>query len=759
MKRPLVALMALAAALAGSGQSCFRVVEGAHDAGIADCAIRCSGGEGAWTTDASGFICVRTPCDSVRIEKTGYVPRTISLALAGTLGAVHLETAVSELNTVIIEHWPRKRDRQALATTSTVDSALIAGFERGSLRSAAQWTPGVQWDERGHGGSARLSIRGSLLRSPYGVRGVKVYWGPFPLTLADGSTPLELLDPLLVGSMDITRSVGSPMYGSAPSGLLLGSAPFRSLPGADASVEATGGSYGYYRLGAIARTNKAGTTFTAGLVRQRNDGYRAQESSARDQAFVATSFAYKKSVTRVFLTWQKAAWDLPGSVDVSTADQDPRAARAYSVLLDAHLEKEQLLGGLANELRLGEHLQVRSGVHAQRIDKANPYGTSAGNCGYKEETIRAIGARLSIGGDKLFLLPTAWDMGLEALAERDHLRELHYVDKVMGDIKVNGDTRVANLNAFATTVTRLGRNTILHAGVGSERTDYDHDDHVAGIRSKRNTVPRLLPYAGLEQVLGGGYKLHLRYAESVSRATVWELLGTSGSFNTSLRGEQVREWELGASNGPAETPVRADFTIFHRLVDDLIMQNQDTDDRTFYSNQDKALIAGCELLVHGPVRQAGSKRADLLASVAITATDLERKDPISGDASLGDIPGIPVISAGLIVRASGFALKRLGLEAGVKLIGSTPTGGTTTQDEHVEHARISYLFDGKAADISIFLHCENLLDARYSSWIQVNDPGGRFYNPAPGRSFFFGARLTFPGRRTGVGRRKAGQAD
>lgn len=752
MKRPLVALLALAAAFAGSGQSCFRVVEADSNEGIEGCAVWCAIANGPLYTDQDGQVCLPDRCDSVRIEKPGYTTASESVEIAVARGYVGMVTIVSTLlKEVVIEHWPRKRDRHALAATATLDSALIAGFERGSLRSAAQWTPGVQWDERGHGGSARLSIRGSLLRSPYGVRGVKVYWGPFPLTLADGSTPLELLDPLLLGSVDITRSVGSPMYGSAPSGLLLGGAPFRSAPGSDASVEATGGSYGYYRLGALARTNKAGTTFTAGLVHQRNAGYREQESSARDQAFIATSFVFKKSVSRVFLTWQKAAWDLPGSVDATIADQDPQAARPYSLLLDAHLEKEQIMGGLANELHLGEHLTVRSGVHAQRIDKTNPYGTSAGNCGYKEETIRAVGARLSMGGDALFNLPTAWDIGLEALAERDHLRELGYADKVLGEIKVNGDTRVANLNAFATTVTRIGRSTTLHAGVGMERTDYDHNDHVDGTLSKRTTTPRLLPYAGLEQALQGGYKLRLRYAESVSRATVWELLGTSGVFNSSLQGEHVREWELGASNELAGTPVRADVTVFRRTVEDLIMQNQDSDGATFYSNQDRALITGCELLVHGPLYRTGNQRVDLLASVAITGTDL-RTAPNVGDASLGDIPGIPVITAGLVARASGLGLKRLGMEAGARLIGSTPTGGVATEEKHVEHARLTYSFGGKAADISVFLHCENVLDARYSSWITVNDPNGRYFNPAPGRSFFFGARLTF-------GSRKAGQAD
>ena len=752
MKRPLVALIALAAALAGSGQSCFTVVQPSHGAVVPGCAVWCKDGEGPWPTDREGHICLRTACDSVRVEKRGFASRMISLADANATGVVQLTYAARELPPVEVEPWPRKRDRHALAAAGTADSSLLAGFERSSLRSAAQWVPGVQWDERGHGGSMRVSIRGSLLRSPYGVRGVKVYWGPFPLTLADGSTPLEVLDPMLLGSLDIVRSVGSPLYGTAPSGLLLGNAPVRPGQGADATVEAAGGSNGYYRIGALARTNKGSSAFTAGVVRQRSDGYRQQEWSARDQAFISTRFTRKQSTTQVFLTWQKASWALPGSVDEKTAKEDPRAARAYSVLLDAHLEKEQLMGGLANELRLGKHLHIRSSVHGQMIDKTNPYGTSAANCGYKDETIRAFGARLSLGGDRLFRLPTAWDVGLEALSERDHLRELYYVNAVPGDIKVNGDTRVSNLNAFATTVTRLGRNTTLHAGTGVERTDYHHEDHVAGTVNERTTTPRLLPYAGLEQTVKGGYQLHLRYAESVSRATVWEFLGSSGTFNTTLRGERVYEWELGASNELAGTHMRAGFNVFRRTLKDLITQNQPEDGNTFYSNQNRALITGFEMLVQGPVFEAGTRRMDLLASVAITATDLRRNDPLTGDVSTGEIPGIPYVTAGLIARTSGIALMHLGLEAGARLIGSTPTGGGNTNDKHVEHARLSYLIKTKTAGISVFIHCENLLDARYSSWIQVNDPGGRYYNPAPGRSFFFGVRLTF-------GSSKAGQSD
>jgi hypothetical protein len=31
---------------------------------------------------------------------------------------------------------------------------------------------------------------------------------------------------------------------------------------------------------------------------------------------------------------------------------------------------------------------------------------------------------------------------------------------------------------------------------------------------------------------------------------------------------------------------------------------------------------------------------------------------------------------------------------------------------------------------------ENLFNVPYTAFVQVNDPGGRYYNPAPGRTIF-----------------------
>ena len=73
-----------------------------------------------------------------------------------------------------------------------------------TLVSGLNTLPGVRMEERSPG-SYRLSIRGSLLRSPFGVRNIKIYLDDFPLTDAGGNTYLNALDPSSISSMEIWR--------------------------------------------------------------------------------------------------------------------------------------------------------------------------------------------------------------------------------------------------------------------------------------------------------------------------------------------------------------------------------------------------------------------------------------------------------------------------------------------------------------------------------------------------------------------------
>src|SRR5690606_10740693 len=110
---------------------------------------------------------------------------------------------------------------------------------------AMNTVPGVRMEERSPG-SYRLSIRGSLLRSPFGIRNVKIYMDEMPLTDAGGNTYLNLADPGSIQSAEILKGPDGSLFGANSGGVIR----LQPLPPAtdsnrlQASVQ--GGSYGLF---------------------------------------------------------------------------------------------------------------------------------------------------------------------------------------------------------------------------------------------------------------------------------------------------------------------------------------------------------------------------------------------------------------------------------------------------------------------------------------------------------------------------------
>jgi iron complex outermembrane receptor protein len=715
-----------------SGQHCVLVVR-ADGRPAADLVATDPQGRLLGTTDAFGRLCLAAATDSVVIMGDGMVPVRMAWADALRTGRINLRAAPVELPPVPVHPWPELRAEQDAMAVTKLTPTDLADHEGASLRSALVEVPGVQMDQRGYGGSTRLSIRGSMLRSPYGVRGVKVYWGPFALTLADGSTPLELLDPLLVGNMEVVRSIGSPQYGSAPSGLLLAAPPLRPDTGLDATLAASGGPDGYFKLSASVRSRgPGGGAVSAGLLRLRNDGFRAQEYAQRDQAFLVQQLALPVGSLTLMVTGQKAKWGLPGSLDSLTAAQAPRTARSFSQRIDARVEKQQLLAGIALDQRAWRSLLLRSSVQVQALDKVNPYGTSPAFSGYKDETIRSAGARLSLGQEvRGGTLAFSWALGVEALMERDKLKERVFVDAEPDTLRTDADTRVSVVNGFLSTRLAIGKRVQLSAEAGSEAAAFHHDDLLRISSTHDRPATEIHPALGMEYAFRGGWDAHLRYAEAASRPTIWEVLGTAGIPNSALTAEHVREAELGIRY--ARHGLRLSLSGYLRGTSDMILPRSTADG------------SGEEYFNGGDARQNGveaevSRRWPLVPSGWLEAR-------LSGawqhhllevpDAQAVPVPGVPRWAGGAAFRWKA----RWGsvFEAGWR--GNSDVPASSINKDRLPgyglvHLRASHAWSYRGVVIEASVIAENLFNVPYTAFVQVNDPGGRYYNPASGRTIF-----------------------
>jgi len=112
-----------------------------------------------------------------------------------------------------------------------------------SLLSGFNTISGVRMEERSPA-SYRINIRGSSLRSPFGVRNVKVYWNDIPVTDPGGNTYFNQFAFNNFSSIEIDKGPVSSMYGAGTGGLIM----MQSLPSINAvlpklSAEYMGGNY------------------------------------------------------------------------------------------------------------------------------------------------------------------------------------------------------------------------------------------------------------------------------------------------------------------------------------------------------------------------------------------------------------------------------------------------------------------------------------------------------------------------------------
>src|SRR4051794_4374902 len=86
------------------------------------------------------------------------------------------------LQEVVVRAYEQNRKLKEIpAAVNYVGQTNLERFNPVSLVQAINSTPGLRMEERSPG-SYRMNIRGSSLRSPFGVRNVKIYFNDIPIT-------------------------------------------------------------------------------------------------------------------------------------------------------------------------------------------------------------------------------------------------------------------------------------------------------------------------------------------------------------------------------------------------------------------------------------------------------------------------------------------------------------------------------------------------------------------------------------------------
>ncbi|RYG17613.1 MAG: TonB-dependent receptor, partial [Chitinophagaceae bacterium] len=262
-----------------------------------------------------------------------------SVSLFHCVAQVKMPDSVKKLNEVTVKgYYNRQPLLRSTSAVSLIDSLQIRNQNSASLVGLANTATGVRMEERSPG-SYRFSLRGSLLRSPFGIRNVKMYLDDFPLTDAGGNTYLNLIDVKSISGLEIYKGPEASTFGANTGGAVLINSV--SLDKNATELGASSGSFGLFKQYASLVRTFRNYRFSLTQGYQRSDGYR--ENSALKRTFIQTTHAWDYSAKGQFkalLFVSDLAYQTPGGLTAVQFVQNPKLARPATPTLPGAITQQ-----------------------------------------------------------------------------------------------------------------------------------------------------------------------------------------------------------------------------------------------------------------------------------------------------------------------------------------------------------------------------------------------------------------------------------
>lgn len=696
-------------------------------------------------SDNSGTVAINTATSlRVSLSHIGYEPKSIVL-VPGEQMTVYLNPAVSNLTEVVVTGFESERPlvHQAGAISKVLENELYR-FNENSLLSAFNTKAGVRVEQRALA-SYRISIRGSSLRSPFGVRNIKVYWNDIPFTSPDGTTALNLLDLANLQDTEIIKGPAGSIYGAGNGGVINMTSK-KEITENYLSADLGIGDFGLrrYRIGI---DQKIGTgSISASYVHQQADGYR--EHNALDRKVFQMALNTKPSDRQnlsLQLLYSDLNYQIPGALTLAQLEADRRQARPGSVGQNSSIAQKSLWGTVSHQIELSDKLSNSTALYLTTTDFENPFILD-----YKKETAFSYGGRTKFTfSDRWGNFPIKLVAGAEyqigkTLAQNFGNRNgradtIRFSDDLVStqafifqQLEVEWTDKLLMTIGFSENFGRYDIRREIDAGPNNPSDNTKKFDPI--VVPRLAMVYRLNPQAGIHASISSGF----------SPPTIAEVRTNEGSINLDLQAERGVNYEAGYRS--RLWIFNVDLTAYYFKLDQTITTFTNPQGVVLFRNAGQTDQKGVEFSFdYAPYRNQASLIQEVKLGHAYTgqfykfANYTIAENNYSGNDLTGVAPHALVNM--LDIRS------RLGFYLNLThhYVDSIPLNDANTvfqSSYNLIGSRIGWrsTFGGKW-DVEAYAGADNLLDEVYSLGNDLNAMFNRYYQPAPGRNFYGGFKI------------------
>ena len=639
------------------------------------------------------------------------------------------------------------------APIAVISKGQFNRFNNISLLPALNTVSGVRMEERSPG-SYRLNIRGSSLRSPFGVRNVKVYYNNIPYTDPGGNTFFNQLGFYNISSMEIIKGPGSSLYGAGTGGVLLLSSNENKFQ-KGASFDYTTGSFGTYSVHGNIKGGSEDLNHSINLMYQKSDGYRVQTKMDRKViSWDGRAKVGEKGVLQAHFMQGDLYYQTPGALTLAEYNTNPKAARPAAgpspsaVDAKAAIFQKLFIAGMNYQLVWNDKWQNNSTLYGAYSRLINPTVRN-----YERRTEPHFGSRTSIqyNGNINRTLVT-WIGGVEA-------QQGFGTSKVYGNDHGNADSlqtddefETHQWSVFTQGTLEMPDNWTLTGGVSLnilsvELQRLSSPTSIQRRKYNNEFAPRL---ALLKKILPD-VSAYGSIAKGYSPPTNAELLPSTGVISTDLEAERGMNYEVGVRGRVLRDRLYFDVNAFYFRLNNTITQRRDQVGADFFVNAGKTKQKGIETYATFKILDDTHiffENLRVWASHTFHDFHYDNFQKVADDTSDYSgkrLPSIPkhFVSIGADV------ITKLGLYANVTYYYSDPiplndANSSYASSYNLATARLGFrTILTKRFSFDVYGTADNIFDVKYSLGNDINAFGGRFYNAAPERNFAVGVGLRY----------------
>ena len=638
------------------------------------------------------------------------------------------------------------------AAVATITSKEINRYANTSLVPILNTVPGVRMEERSPA-SYRLSVRGSLLRSPFGVRNVKVYWNDIPLTDGGGNTYLNLVDMNQLTAAEILKGPAASMYGAGTGGALLlrSDLAFSNTSQNRYSAGMTGGSYGLFAERVSWQYNAKYFASSLQQSHQQSDGYREQSATRKEAIKWQAAWQWKKQQIKFLFFYTDLFYQTPGGITLAQMLANPKLSRQPagtlpgSVQQQAAIYNKTIFGGIHHEIAVGELFVIKSFITGNNTSFKNPFITN-----YEKRTEDNLGA----GTNLIFRQKTArtdfqWMNGVEWLYNHSSINDFGNRAGVADTVQFKDNVFINQWFAFSQMQYTIGDKWNVTAGISLNNQSFKYkrltDPNSA--YANKNIHAVLTPRFAVLYRINKDISLYALAAKGFSPPALAEVRPSDGNFYGDLLAEYGWNYEAGIKGELLDQRLQFDVASYFFTLQNAIVRRNNAAGAEYFVNAGSIKQNGIEALIKFQLLKKITRFISgiyVWSSYSYQPYRFTNYEQTTNNYSGNELTGVPrnIWLSGIDIET------RKGIYANLSLNSTSALPLTDANDAYAGAYQLLQIKTGyhckqKEKQLDFFVGIDNLLNKNYSLGNDINAAGKRYYNPAAGRNIFGGVVYHF----------------